>query len=333
MTVDLGLPGRELSPEHRQYLIDAGINQSYLDSADCKIRSSSTSAHLRLPPVTGQNPTPWSWVDDPSGILFPWVSVGGEITWQFRPDNPPLDENGRPKKYLFPSASKIRYGVRSDAGGTSPIWIVEGTKQSFSVASYIGDETTIVGIPGCSGWSEGGWSVPTDLIRLVHRRRVYVLLDADATDNPDVYRAGVKISDRLSAAAKELRFIPCPGGDNQGIDDYLSAFDDADRREFLMGLPDTAIAKPAARKPAERTRSRNLLDTKAQQEELAAKRSTTIEAIMQSVTCGSDQTDDEKREARKGNGNLWLRDSGGFAVADLGASIMDSDTPVCRLPG
>ena len=46
-----------------------------------------------------------------TGILFPWRTVDGREVSQYRPDDPPLDEDGHPKKYLFPKGSGSVIGV------------------------------------------------------------------------------------------------------------------------------------------------------------------------------------------------------------------------------
>ncbi|MGL5444150.1 MAG: hypothetical protein ACRDDJ_16970, partial [[Mycobacterium] stephanolepidis] len=150
------LPGQPLSDARRQFLVDSGIRAEYLDAPESLIRE--VRGQVDLDGMSGQ---PFAWVTDhnggnPRGLLFGWCDAAGTIRWQYRPDTPPVDEKGRPKKYLFVKDDAPRYGIRSNAGDKATVWIVEGTKQSHAVASYLGDEVTVIGIPGVTAWSGGG---------------------------------------------------------------------------------------------------------------------------------------------------------------------------------
>lgn len=326
------LPGQPLSNERRQVLVDSGIRGEYLDDPDSLIRE--ISGQDDLDGVYGQ---PFSWVTgqnggNPRGLLFGWKDLSGAVRWQYRPDAPPVDSKGRPKKYLFVKDGAPRYGIRSDAGEKATVWIVEGTKQSHSVASYLGAEVTVVGIPGVTAWSGGGedrWNLPPEVIRLCAGREILALPDADAGENPNVYEAMERLAKAVGPAAKSVKFMPCPGGGSQGIDDYLAVFDtDAERADILRKLPDAAYHKPAKRKPPARLRR----DEKRQQrEEQEAARAETIDTVMEAFGEGRAAMD-ESGQRRVSDGSVWIREGGGLAVADLGTAILESETPVATTP-
>lgn len=332
MSTDTELHGQPLSAERRQVLVDSGIKADYLDDPDSLIREVSGQVDLDAMPNQ-----PFSWVTDrsggnPKGLLFGWRDAAGAVRWQCRLDAPPVDEKGRPKKYLFVKDDAPRYGIRSDAGDKSVVWIVEGTKQSHSVASYLGDEVSVVGIPGVTAWSGGGddrWNLPPEVIRLCAGRDVLALPDADAGENIAVYEAMEKLAKAVGPAAKSVMFIPCPGGGSQGIDDYLAVFDtDEERAEILRKLPDDAYHKPAKRRPPARLRR----DEKQQaREEQAAARAESIDTVMEAFGEGRAATDDAGQR-RVSDGSVWMRDGGGLAVADLGTAILESPTPVATTP-
>ncbi|SLI45146.1 phage/plasmid primase, P4 family, C-terminal domain [Mycobacteroides abscessus subsp. massiliense] len=326
------LPGQPLSNERRRVLVDSGIRGEYLDDPESLIREVCGQDDL-----DGMLNQPFSWVTgqnggNPKGLLFGWRDAAGAVRWQHRPDAPPVDGKGRPKKYLFVKNGAPRYGIRSDAGDKSTVWIVEGTKQAHAVASYLGDEVTVIGIPGVTAWSGGGddrWNLPPEVIRLCAGRDVYALPDADAGENPNVYGALEKLAKAVGPAAKSVRFIPCPGGGSQGVDDYLAVFDtDEERADILRKLPDSAYHKPAKRRPPARLRR----DEKQQaREEQEAARAESIDTVMTAFGEGRAATD-ESGARRVSDGSVWMRDGGGLAVADLGTAILESPTPVATTP-
>ncbi|AGM27697.1 hypothetical protein MABM_22040 [Mycobacteroides abscessus] len=332
MSTDIELPGQPLSDERLQTLVDSGIKADYLSNPEVLIREVCGQVDL-----DGMPNQPFAWVTDanggsPRGLLFGWKDAAGNVWWQYRPDTPPDDQRGRPKKYLFVKNEAPRYGIRSDAGDKNPVWIVEGTKQSHSVASYLGDEVTVIGIPGVTAWSGGGedrWNLPGEVIRLCAGRDIYALPDADASGNIAVYEAMLRLKSAIGPAAKSVLFIPCPGGGSQGIDDYLAVFDsDDERTDILRKLPNDAYHKPSRQRPPARLRR----DEKRQQrEEQEAARAESIDSVMTAFGEGRAAMD-ESGQRRVSDGSVWMREGGGLAVADLGTAILESPTPVATTP-
>ncbi|SKF72893.1 phage/plasmid primase [Mycobacteroides abscessus subsp. abscessus] len=239
--------GQTLLPDHFDYLAGSGISEAYLKATPL-IRSVETQADL---------PDYFREREDivrPRGILFGWRTKDGSIEWQLRLDEPLTDpETGRVKKYLMRADSGIRYGLILKRSG-SKVLIVEGTKQGHSVASAIDMNTSVIQIPGCTGWSRDGWQVPNDMIHLTRGRQVFILLDADAADNPDVYTAGEKLGNGLKPLAKSVRFVPCPGGGKSGIDDFLAEHDVRERKGLVEALVENATTRPASHRPSARAK-------------------------------------------------------------------------------
>jgi len=237
-----GLPGQPLLPDHFDYLAGSGISEAYLKATPL-IRSVETQADL---------PDYFREREDivrPRGILFGWRTKDGSIEWQLRLDEPLTDpDTGRVKKYLMRSDSGIRYGLILKRSG-SKVLIVEGTKQGHSVASAIDMNTSVIQIPGCTGWSRDGWQVPMELVQLTANKQVHILLDADAADNLLVYTAGEKLAERLAPTARAVKFLRCPGEGKSGIDDFLAEQDARQRKTTLETLVKNATTRPATHRP------------------------------------------------------------------------------------
>lgn len=188
-----------------------------------------------------------NWANYPA-LLFPWRNEVGTVEYQVRPDNPTEDGRGRKRKYVFrKDMTPILWAVRS-VPDAERIVIVEGTKQCLSAASYAPPGIGVYGIAGCRMWQIDGQPIP-DLI-VADGREVVVILDADATENLEVYRAGTELAEALvMEGAAKIVFGRLPGGGKSGLDDVLGARP-ADRRGgYLARIIDKARAKPADKKP------------------------------------------------------------------------------------
>lgn len=238
-TEDVGQP---LLPDHFEYLKSSGISEAYLKATPL-IRSVETQADL---------PDYFRERDDiirPRGILFGWRTKDGSIEWQLRLDEPLTDpDTGRVKKYLMRADSGIRYGLILKRSG-SKVLIVEGTKQGHAVAAAIDMNTSVIQIPGCTGWSRDGWQVPMELVQLTSNKQVHILLDADAAENFSVYTAGMKLASRLSPTAASVKFMQCPGEGKSGIDDFLTTLDERQRKTTLETLIKNSKPRPAPERP------------------------------------------------------------------------------------
>lgn len=196
-------------------------------------------------------------VDLPA-VMWPWKSPTGGVAWQALPPRSTV-EAGRPK-YRFAKdhlnvLNEIRPGYRS-----GPVILVEGTKQAYAVASAAPTNTGIYGMAGCYGWrtSKG----PVLDLDVVEGRDVFVILDADAAENADVYTAGLRLAETAkdSFLAKSVKFVRLPGSSKQGADDVLAGFPRERRGEMLDRWLNAAKDKPAAAKPPARKKSDDAID-------------------------------------------------------------------------
>lgn len=200
-----------LNTEHRQLLLDSAITPEVIEASG--IRST------------------------PKGIDFPWFDGNGEVIWQSRPDVPPLDENGKPIKYLFPKGARVPFHKLRDEDDTSPIAIIEGTKQSYAGLSYAPANMAVYAESGCWGWKHADLSV-------VDGRDVFLVLDADVDTNPDVYAAAEAMTKALKLnGAKSVHYVPTTGTDKDGLDDALAALPEERRAHLFKTWLSQAPAK------------------------------------------------------------------------------------------
>jgi hypothetical protein len=199
-------------------------------------------------------------------LVFPWKD-GDETTAQLRRWPPPDDEF---VKYRWQQGRPLHFGAwrpakdPEDGQPPGPVIIAEGTKQSLAVASWAPAEYAVYGMAGCWGWRnrpEMGGTAHHRLSRFAGRA-VFVILDADASDNLDVYEAGEKLAAELALEdAASVAFVRMPGQGKEGIDDYLAAIDGPRRTERLAKLLAAAVPTPADRRPTKRKISEEMPDT------------------------------------------------------------------------
>jgi hypothetical protein len=236
-------PGK-LSGEHAAYLESQAVSAELAEGLG--VRS------LMAPADTAELGDVWvNWANFPA-ILFPWVSQDGRVEYQVRPDNPTQDSRGRDRKYVFRRGMEpVLWAVRP-LPGAERMLIVEGTKQSLAAASYAPPGVAVYGMAGCRMWQIDGRPIPD--LALADGREVVVILDADASSNPDVYAAGLGLAEALAMeGATKVSFGRLPGGDSKaGLDDVLAGRT-ADRRAgYLARIVDGAKLKPADAKPKPR---------------------------------------------------------------------------------
>lgn len=241
------IPG-ELSVPHADYLQAHAINLEL--AAALGVRTISGRAD------TAELDDPWPTFATFPAILFPWTSPTGRVEIQVRPDNPTVDLNGRPKKYMFRvGMDPVLWAVRT-VSSAERIVIVEGTKQALAAASYAPPGVSIYGIAGCRMWAKDGVPIPD--LAVAHGQEVVVILDADAANNLDVYQAGLGLADALKLeGASKITFARLPGGGKAGLDDVLSTQPEDRRAGYLARLIDNAKPKPADTKPTKKAKDQD----------------------------------------------------------------------------
>ena len=164
-----------------------------------------------------------------SAIVFPYFNAdGATLLCRVKPDNPPKDSKGKPRKYLQPSGQPVRLYVPPSIfprlpDATSPLVITEGEKKSLA-STQAG--FACVGLCGVDCWHDRGQvTLSADLARIVWRgREVFVAFDSDSTDNGNVSRNERNLAavlERQGAVVRVVRIPQAADGSKQGVDDYL----------------------------------------------------------------------------------------------------------------
>jgi hypothetical protein len=229
-----------LTPEHAQYLAGQAVNIEIAESLG--VRSLLTRAD------TADLGGVWvNWANFPA-ILFPWTNEAGVTEYQVRPDNPTTGNGKKPRKYVFRrDMTPVLWAVRP-VPTAERMLIIEGTKQGLAGASYAPPGVAVYSIAGCRMWQVGKSPIPD--LAVAEGREVVVILDGDAADNPDVYRAGVELAEALALeGATKVSFGRLPPGSKDGLDDVLGSRPANRRATWLARVIETAKPKPADKIP------------------------------------------------------------------------------------
>lgn len=179
------------------------------------------------------------------GMLFPWRDMDRTV-WQFRPDEPVLDNRGKAHKYVLPNdcGTFLTHWREGEEG--QPVLFVEGTKQAVSAAVWAPEEWGVVGVPGCQNW------VGTDL-SWAEDKKVVVVFDGDVAVNRDVYDAATGLKDALDAeGALEVVFARLAGARaKEGLDDVLGRRAPDRRQPYIVRIAGAASGR-LGRRPVRR---------------------------------------------------------------------------------
>lgn len=298
---NIELPGQALTPAHREHLAVRGIPDAYLDSDPAPLIRSAVLT-LDLPEYFRER----SDITSPRGLLFGSRHIGGDrVRWRLRLDNPPVGVG----KYLSqPAPDAPNHNRIVEAEEDVTVWIVEGEQQSHSVAAALGDTSTVIGIPGCTGWSTGDWSPALELTAYLDDRDVLIALDADASRNPRVYEGGEMLKSALSGA-RSVRFIPTPGGAKTGLDDYLGKLPEEKRASALVRLADKATPRPAGRRPQAKSAKDDPVHAAELRSKNAAARREAAAQVMADIDLGDiilDEAELPKVTGAVADGSMWF---------------------------
>ena len=174
------------------------------------------------------------------GLLFPLTLPDDPAPlYQFRPDNPRHDEDGKPIKYEIPAKTTQRliFHPRARAAlgsGTAPVYVTEGTKK---LDALISRGAAAVGVIGVYSFAvkrtakEKQRHAPKVLLPdwqaiALAGRPVVICYDSDAALNPDVEAAEQDLAALLRAKGAKVahvRLPMLPGVGKQGVDDFFAA--------------------------------------------------------------------------------------------------------------
>lgn len=166
-----------------------------------------------------------------SGILIPlWGVDGGQVGYQYRPDNPRLDSRQRPVKYESPVGSSNHLDCpprckQMLGDPKTPLWITEGSKKADALASHGACVISLTGVWGFKGKNEfGAITLLSDWDRIaIKDRLVYLAFDSDVIAKEMVRKALEHLGDHLSRKGANIVvvYLPQEGNQKVGIDDYL----------------------------------------------------------------------------------------------------------------
>lgn len=213
-----------ITPEHRELLRESAITDPVIDSSGI--------------------------VSTARGLSFPWNDGVQPTVWQLRPDQPHLNDQGDPIKYVFPKGSKVPLNrLRDEGDACRQIIIAEGTKQQYAVLSHAPGNMAVYGVSGCWGFKHADLTV-------VRGREVYLMLDADIETNLDVWTAAETVmKDMQSSGAEAVHIVRTTGRGKEGVDDVLARTPEDKRAEalrtWLASAPAKLPKKPKAKRPVQ----------------------------------------------------------------------------------
>lgn len=231
-----------LTPDHAEYLSSHAIDIDLAVSLG--VRSLTSREH------TADMGGMWDNFINFPAIAFPWTNEAGRVEWQVRPDNPTKDiKTGRPRKYVFhKSMTPVLWAVRTVRNPRAVV-IIEGTKQALAGASHAPADVSVYAISGCRSWQHEGRPIAD--LEIVEGQDVVVILDADAAENPQVFKAGIEMERALlMEGANKVLFGRLSAGGTSGLDDVLAARSPGRRAGYMARLITSAKAKPADKAPA-----------------------------------------------------------------------------------
>jgi hypothetical protein len=173
----------------------------------------------------------WDTTCNLAGVLYGYFDpgTGQRVSCRLRPDNPPVNSEGKLVKYLSPPYHKARRhcyfapgSERYVADPTVQVVLVESEKSTLAITSAAeraGRALLAIGIGGCNGWQgrignrlepdgtgayENG---PLPDFQLVHwqKRDVVIMFDSDSKTNFNVRNARRKLAAFLTVQGAVVR--------------------------------------------------------------------------------------------------------------------------------
>ena len=168
-------------------------------------------------------------------LLIPVYGPSGEISnYQIRPDEPRINDRGKPVKYETPRGSRMTLdvppGAREWLGHPSrPLFVTEGVKKADAAVSQPGlCCVALLGVWNFRGTNEYGGKVllaEWESIAL-NGREVYIVFDSDVMTKIEVHRALARLKGALEQKKARVRLVYLPtgeGGTKVGLDDFLAS--------------------------------------------------------------------------------------------------------------
>lgn len=217
--------GGALFEHHAEMLVDSAITPDVARQRGYVSRGDGDRAALkRLGFSDKQASVP--------GLLISAYTVDGQVRWEYRPDKPRLNDQGKPRKYerIFgtPNFVDVHPAVRSELGDPSKrLFITEGIKKGDALVSA---GEVAVALPGVSCWkgksAKGGLVELSDWDRIALKgRAVVIAFDSDALINISVGKMALRLGAMLERRGATVQYAFPPdaqSGEKQGVDDFLA---------------------------------------------------------------------------------------------------------------
>lgn len=168
------------------------------------------------------------------GLLIPVYNIFGECaTYQYRPDEPRVNKDGKIIKYETPSGSRMvldvpRLAQKWMGDPRRPLGITEGARKADAAVSVDLCCIALLGVWNWRGTNEqGGKTTLADWEQIALKGRdVYLAFDSDVATKREVYAALARLKaflEQRGAHVKVIYLPSCDGGGKQGLDDFLAA--------------------------------------------------------------------------------------------------------------
>jgi hypothetical protein len=212
-------PPTPLHAHHARELYEqSGIDPAIVAARGCRSVTAAETARLGFAPSQQRD-----------GLLFPqWTLAGVQVGYLLKPDEPRLNEKGKPVKYEAPADSRPHFDIHPDAvhvlqDASTPLYFTEGVKKSDAAWSR---GVACVSITSVWMFLNGRLVVP-DLDEIALRDRVVrVTFDSDVARKDAVAEALLRfcaVLDRRGARVEVVYLPEGPNGGKVGLDDWLVA--------------------------------------------------------------------------------------------------------------
>lgn len=169
------------------------------------------------------------------GLVIPlYRPTGAPAGVLYKPDHPPKDDKGKPRKYLQPTNTPPVVDChprnsRYMPDPTVPLFITEGTKKADCLTSH---GLAAVSISGVYNWRDKHGTLGDWESIMLKGRKVTICFDADARTNSDVLKAMQRLGKWLKSRGAKPYYLIVPaevdGQKVKGVDDYFAAGGDVD---------------------------------------------------------------------------------------------------------
>lgn len=159
---------------------------------------------------------------------------------QVKPDNPPINDNGKIQKYLgakdfeaaplFLNTGVEKYWLHLMKDVQKPIILTEGAKKAGSLLSA---DMPCISIPGVSTCRRKGRLHQNLALFAKPGRNFYFCFDNDLLTKESVRTALIGLGRELAAIAAKIWVINLPEGEAKGADDFISTYGAEKFRELI----------------------------------------------------------------------------------------------------